>query len=626
MSARPHRAIRLALLAHALLVLAGQTLAQPPGKILPLAVHDGRCEFVVPCERADAKYWLIIGSLSTAAQTHRVTVRSECTDIPLSLPLEACEVDRAWERRIKEQADRLEHARNHRPVPTAYRPVAAPPRRRTFHVFVGDGNFEERTSYVAVTGELRGLGRRCQVYVDAEYADLAGLQSTVDDAVAVFDKRIYKEASARFGQALDVDRDGRFTILFTSWLGRLSAGRVSVGGFVRGSDFYRDVQPPFGNRCDLLYLNTELKPGPHLHTILAHEYTHAILFSERIFGGYPGGDGTREEESWLNEGLAHLAEDLHGESWGNLDYRISAELSDPARYPLVVADYYGRGLWRTPGVRGAAYLFLRWCTDRHGPDLLRRLTLTGLCGVENLETATRTRFAYLFRQWSAAVVLAGTRESEGAISMRGIDLTRPLGNRLLCGPRSESLPLSHGSREINLAGTAFAACLLHSPTGKRSRVSIETEPDAQLQVTLIRLPDSTARLRLLAEVVPHSSAFRLTLTAIDSDVTLDGAAWERWTPTTSELNETSFRSDASIDPSVRVWFGVPYLSAGETRQSTLIPQPVGSGPWVIKVIGTDRAGHRVMAWTTLELLATAKGTDTTLSSNTTSDQLQSPPP
>ena len=43
----------------------------------------------------------------------------------------------------------------------------------------------------------------------------------------------------------------------------------------------------------------------------------------------------RDEESWLNEALAHLAEEMHGHGWSNLDYRVSAFLNDPGRYALV---------------------------------------------------------------------------------------------------------------------------------------------------------------------------------------------------------------------------------------------------------------------------------------------------
>ena len=59
-----------------------------------------------------------------------------------------------------------------------------------------------------------------------------------------FDDRIYPLTSARFGTACDTDRDGRFTILLSSWLGQLGGGRHAVDGFVRVADLdSSDTQP-----------------------------------------------------------------------------------------------------------------------------------------------------------------------------------------------------------------------------------------------------------------------------------------------------------------------------------------------------------------------------------------------
>src|SRR5262249_54031249 len=150
--------------------------------------------------------------------------------------------------------------------------------------------------------------------------------------------------------------------------------------------------------------------------------------------------------SWLNEALAHVVEELHGHSWTNLDYRVSAFLSAPERYRLVVGDYYASRLWRDPGTRGAAYLFLRWCREHYGDDLLLRLARSNLRGVLNLEVATQCPFPELFRAWSAAVLL-------GEAGAHGLDLRRPLGSRLLGGPRFEEVPLHGGRHELRVAGT-----------------------------------------------------------------------------------------------------------------------------------------------------------------------------
>src|SRR5262249_26782000 len=155
-------------------------------------------------------------------------------------------------------------------------------------------------------------------------------------------------------------------------------------------------------------------------------------------------------------------EDLHGHGWSNLDYRVSAYLSAPERYQLVVPDYYAAGLWRTPGNRGSAYLFLRWVADRQGDDVARQMVRTNLGGVANLEATTRERFGELFRQWSASLLLCGSGvAAEGFAPLQHLDLRRPLAGRLLCGPHFHELPLARGTAELRLAGTAAGYVLLH---------------------------------------------------------------------------------------------------------------------------------------------------------------------
>jgi hypothetical protein len=399
-----------------------------------------------------------------------------------------------------------------------------------------------------------------------------------------------------------VDRDGRFTILLTGWLGRLQGGRVSVGGFVRGSDFWRELAAPFGNRCDMMYLNAGLEPGPHLHTLLAHEYTHAVVFSEHVFGQYLPGLLPQDEEGWLNEGLAHLAEDRAGYSWSNLDYRVSAFLSDPSRYQLVVPDYYAAGLWRNPGSRGATYLFLRWCADHHGPDLPRQLVQTNLAGVANLEAATQERFPDLFRQWSAALLLEGSGLGTDAArpgEPAALDLRRPLAGRLLCGPRFSEVGLAGGREDVELAGTSAAHLLLHTPAADYARVTITAEPGTDLQVSLVRVPAGTGRLWLRPVPGQRPGTVRLLLTACDAPVTLNAAAWERQVPTTNRAEDTSYRPDGG-DGAAREWFGLAALKEGETRASMPIAVPDGVGPLLFKIGATDASGHHLAVWLALD--------------------------
>jgi hypothetical protein len=562
----------------------------------------------LPTARPGEKYFLILGSLARGPGPYPVTVRTEAATAPVSVTLETPRLDADWNRRVQGLHSRLARVRLAPAPDEAYRPANDPPRQKTFYLFVKERDFQDPANYVTVTAQLERVGLHCQVYVDCSHADRAGLQPTLDDIVCTFDDKVYPRACQELGHTLDVDRDGRFTILLTGWLGRLSNGKVSLDGFVRGSDFYRDLAVPYGNRCDMMYLNTDLQPGPHLRTLLAHEYTHAVIFSEHVFAGYLPERPRRDEEGWLNEGLAHLVEDLHGYSWSNLDYRISAFLSSPERYQLVVADYYSAGLWRSHGNRGATYLFLRWCADRYGPDLLRELIQTNLTGVTNVEVTTRAHFADLFRQWSAALAVSGTGlASEEIVPLHHLNPHEPLGGRLLCGPRLEPVPLANGRTEVQLAGTSAAYLLLHSPAGDRSRVTITAAPGADLQVSLIRLPERTGRMSLRLQPAATDGSVRLVLTAHDTEVTLQAAAWERLVPTGNRPADTCYRpagnpsaaQQSAADQTVKTWFGDSHVKVDETRTSAAIALPARRGSedlFIIKVAATDSAGHHIAAW------------------------------
>ncbi len=241
--------------------------------------------------------------------------------------------------------------------------------------------------------------------------------------------------------------------------------------------FKRTSTLPFGNHADVIYLNAALQPGPALKTLLAHEYTHAVCFSRRLAG--TGGSGALPvEEDWLNESIAHVAEKLHHGDWSNLDRRIAVFLASPQRTPLVVRDYYRAGLWRDPGCRGATFLFLQFCVDRFGERILSDLVNGPTAGRSNLERATKTRFAELLRHWAIAL-------AEG--NMASVPLYGKLGDCDLSGP--VRIPWTAGSEPclLELCGTATAFIDL-AGAGRKGvvRVTIEAEPQARLQFTLVR--------------------------------------------------------------------------------------------------------------------------------------------
>ena len=346
---------------------------------------------------------------------------------------------------------------------------------RSFWLHVTDGSLDDEKQYVQVRAVPVDEGAFVRVYRDVSVSPSRELRRTVSEIVRLMDEQVIPQTAQTLGMYRDVDGDQKFAVLLTPWLGRLRGGRVSLGGFVRASDFRASVVAPFGNQCDMLYLNASLSQGPALEDLLHHEYTHAVCISARTGGTswYPN------EEDWLSEAIAHTSE----RAGTNLDHRLSRFLNAPERFPLVVDDYYTSGLWRNHGCRGATFLFLRWCCDRFGEQLLARLIRGRGRGVVNLEAATRCRFEDLFRAWTVELARAGEPES-GTIGR--IELCGHTSEWGLAGPRRIVWDLDDGDRACEIAGTAAAYVVLRAPKdGRVRRIRITATPGSRLQVTRV---------------------------------------------------------------------------------------------------------------------------------------------
>src|SRR5579864_3477046 len=264
----------------------------PVGTAVPIAVAGGRTSFEVPTPNAGSKTLVIVSVLAQGAGPFPVRLTAWPTGRANPPPL----ADDGLCRKADCPAPPA--------LPTPVPALGLPPAERTFHLMVRDGDVASASNYVAVEGRLRAVGKRVQVYVDAR--DLGRVEDgLLRDLVATFDDSILRTAQRSVGLARDVDGDGRFTVLLTSWLSHLAGGRLAVDGCVRGADLDPDLSVPFGNRCDMMYLSASLKPGPHLRTVLAHEYTHAVTASLKAFGGPDGQHWGPEEEGWLDEAIAH---------------------------------------------------------------------------------------------------------------------------------------------------------------------------------------------------------------------------------------------------------------------------------------------------------------------------------
>ena len=199
-----------------------------------------------------------------------------------------------------------------------------------------------------------------------------------------------------FGTPSDVDGDGKIAFLLTHL-----ADDAGVSGFYDADSVVPAAVGGNGNESDLIFITAD-RPFEFYRSLLVHEFQHLISFNQHalVWSG-------AAEESWLNEGLSHVAEDLvDGYVDGALHEIVFDFLSDPAAVGLLAdANTDSRK-------RGAAYLFVRSLVDRLGTGVLLRLVQTGLADRDNIERATGERFEDLMAYWSAQLFVSGNGLSD----------------------------------------------------------------------------------------------------------------------------------------------------------------------------------------------------------------------
>ena len=568
-----------------------------PGVPRAIAVRDGRATFRVPAPHPNSETLVVVSALSRSRG-------------PFPICLSTRSVTSASIPTLADDGPRDRPTLSVPLPPPPPEPIdRMPPRERTFSMMVREGDAASPSNYVPVRGVLKGVGRRIQIYVSSEDADAVD-RDLLKDLITSFDDRIHPLTSARFGAACDTDGDGRFTILLSSWLGQFAGGRHAVDGFVRLADLDPSVPYPFGNHCDMMYLNATLRAGPYTRAIVVHEYMHAVTYSRKCLRRARSGLPGLEEEGWLDEAIAHLAEDMHGFSTSNIDYRVSAFLSRPECYQLVVDDYLAADLFRSHGNRGSTYLFLRWCVDRYGPDLIPALVHSPRRGVANLEAATGSTFADLYRRWSLALYSSGMdppggKPVESDDGFLSINIRSPHADWELAGPRCNHMIAGGPAEQWSTPGTSSHFFVVDGSSAGAIEVEVVGPPEAEIQVTALPLGADRPRMDLsLRTMAGPDGELRVQARVAERHgvpVRISAFAWELLTPG-PRPHSGGFRSGRLDMLGVASAFGTSAVPGGgeiHSRPIHLSGVSRQTGPIVVKVLATDARGRRVSAWADL---------------------------
>ncbi|HVO76410.1 MAG TPA: hypothetical protein VMT60_00360 [Candidatus Bathyarchaeia archaeon] len=290
-------------------------------------------------------------------------------------------------------------------------------------------------NFAVINADLKYTGTHTLLYVDTTTTSVSLSDADAANLGQAFDASIYGSDRSYFGNESDINHDGKVAILMSPAINRMTApGTAGSQGYIAGYFLANDLLPGLldhriTNGMEIFYTMVPDPMGQYgnvhakdkalsvIQGVLAHEFLHMILFNYRVLIYGHGYLADYMEKLWLDEGLAHIAEDLNGFKTSNVA-RANLYLANPGNVTLI---YGGDEVEE----RGAAFLFLRLLGDRFGNGIYKKLVQSRNTGTANVEAASGALFNELFADWSAACYLSGrgitsdTRFNYSSIDLQG---------------------------------------------------------------------------------------------------------------------------------------------------------------------------------------------------------------
>ncbi len=342
-----------------------------------------------------------------------------------------------------------------------------------------------------------------------------------------FDAFVLPTLTRHFGEPTDVDENDRVVVFFTRAVNELTPPNSGsyVGGFFWPGDLFPQEICPGSNEAEVFYqlvadpggeVNANAFPTEFVRAstvgVLGHELQHLINASRRIYVN----DAVDFEETWLDEGLSHVAEELlfyaaSGTQPGqNIDIgtvRSSETIRNAAnaymydnlvRFALYLQRPEEESLLGIDDLetRGATWAFLRYAADhdpRSDQEVFRALANSRVSGTENLSRVLGSDAVDLMQAWTVSVyaddhpVVTDARFQQPSWNFRSLvpelyfDRRFPLRVRSLGPDRDLSLRLRGGGAAfVTLRGAATRQAMISTTSGGR------TPPD-RLRISVLRI-------------------------------------------------------------------------------------------------------------------------------------------
>jgi len=346
-----------------------------------------------------------------------------------------------------------------------------------------------------------------------------------------FDELVYPTVTDAFGEPTDLDANDRVILFYTIGVNQKTpAGRTGVvAGFFWGGDLfpvisdgslspcahsnegeiiYLAVPDPFGGGGTFVSIDLLL---PITSSTAGHELQHLVNAGRRIHVNR----AEALEETWLNEGLSTMAEELLFYAASGLQPRSNLDAPVLEEDP-VLTEAFNRFAEGNVGrfnlhlqvarsssplardgleTRGAAWSFLRYVADRDPREdraLLRGLTDSRSVGLANLETVLGADPLDWMADWGVSVLTddllpgAGARFQQPSWNLRAlIPALRPVDQAFPIQILELTEPATFLVQLAPAGATAYPAFRL--PPGPSEVVLRPDDFEGRIRYTLVRV-------------------------------------------------------------------------------------------------------------------------------------------
>ncbi|MFZ1754274.1 MAG: hypothetical protein WBO46_06120 [Caldilineaceae bacterium] len=229
-------------------------------------------------------------------------------------------------------------------------------------------------------------------------------KNRISRSVDVFSEKSYPTVREFFGSEWSpgVDNDPRLHILHANDLGN------SIAGYYSSADEFSRLANEYSNEKEMFYISLEWlnrsRDYEYYETVLAHEFQHMVHWYN-----------DRNEETWVNEGMSELAQEVAGYPPDTGFASVFATVPDTqlntwSDNPAGNGEHYG-----------SAYLFMAYILQRFGEDVTKAVVAHPANGIVGFsEALAESGYSFSFQDVFADWVVANYTNDPDALGEKGV--------------------------------------------------------------------------------------------------------------------------------------------------------------------------------------------------------------